>query len=523
MNTWLNRWRAFRGELAFYRILRDWAAQQEGGSTVMAEFESDRQQGRSLLRHFLQTQLTDEIARKELIEALGNRHNQFVNVVTNSQVGKIVNIAEAGAVYWKITVFSDVRQVVVLVGMIVLVAAALGAGVWYLNQPRVLKGDFNIAVALFEQNGSVTVHPDVAKIVSDSLADFLTEQYQGNEIVHVEIGHERIGIIGDDLGAEKLAQRVNAHLVIYGTVVVQDNVAALNPNFYVTDAFAGDVTEIGGGYQFTHPVTFTLESLTDPESSYIAKLKQQAQFLVFFTEALIHLSNDDLFRAGAAIDRAAQEAQKQTTFGGLEVIYLFASHITRLKAELLQPGVNCEGMPDDAEFAKLIDQAQTYLNKALTSNPQYGRGWIAQGNMAYTAGNLAMALEPYNYALRLTEQPVDDFLAEKAHLGLGNVYRVQYQCVHRNSDDVYAAAQLANLSLEHYQKVIEGYNKVPHAPIRLRELAAQAYYLAAVVYQEGGMLAAAAAAANQTIQLTQLLQLQQRADQLLSEVSTPPQ
>ncbi|MBK9051972.1 MAG: hypothetical protein IPL78_13995 [Chloroflexi bacterium] len=89
--------------------------------------------------------------------------------------------------------------------------------------------------------------------------------------------------------------------------------------------------------------------------------------------------------------------------------------------------------------------------------------------------------------------------------------------------DVYAAAQLANFSLEHYQKVIEGYNKVSHAPTRLRELAAQAYYLAAVVYQEGGMLASAAAAANQTLQLTQLSQLQQRADQLLSEVSAPHQ
>ncbi|MBK9051971.1 MAG: hypothetical protein IPL78_13990 [Chloroflexi bacterium] len=156
-------------------------------------------------------------------------------------------------------------------------------------------------------------------------------------------------------------------------------------------------------------------------------------FSCFFTEALVHLSDDDLFRAGVAIERAAQEAQNRRLLGGLEVIYLFASHITRLKAELLQPGVDCDGRPDDAEFARLVDQAQTYLDKALTSNPQYGRGWIAHGNMAYTAGNLAMAVEHYNYALRLTEQPVDDFLAEKAHLGLGNVYRVQYQCVHRNS------------------------------------------------------------------------------------------
>jgi len=464
MNTWLNRWRAFRGELAFYRILRDWATQQEGGSTVMAEFESDRQQGRSLLRHFLQTQLTDEIARQELIEALGNRHNQFVNVVTNSQVGKIVNIAEAGAVYWKITVFSSVRQVVALVGMIVLVAAALGAGVWYLNQPRQMTGAFNIAVASFAPGDDSQETKRIAAAFSQRLAQFLDAQ----QLPGVEVQHRHIGIIPSTIEADALATRINAHIVIYGSVLAEAGEATVFPIFWVADNFRPDVRELNGESRLTIPITTTTRAIMEPSDPNIQAMEQRFDLLLEFTKALVYLQSNQLLEANQAIVLTLERAEAYPDLPGQEIFYLFASQIARLRQD--------------------HEQAEQYVQAALNLDSQYGRAYIAWANIAYDRGDFYAAVQKYELAQQIGETNLDRYLPAKASLGLANICSVELQTVLRRDEvEIAAANELAECARTNYNQVIRYYadqsTGAQHPNLILQKLAAQAYYGMGLIYE----------------------------------------
>ncbi|MBK9049358.1 MAG: hypothetical protein IPL78_00095 [Chloroflexi bacterium] len=509
MNTWLNRWQAIRGEWAFYRILRDWAAEQEGGSTVIAEFERDRRQGRSLLRHFLQTQLTDETARQELIEALENRHNRFVNVVTNSQVGKIVNIAEAGAVYWQVTVFSDVRQVVALVGMVVLIAAALGATIWYLNQPRKMTGDFNIAVAEFEQIGETDTDVAAAALVSQLLYNFLNDVYPDPDVVQVT--HDRIGLIQEGEQARQLAERINADVVIYGTVSVLGDEVQVKPFFYVVAPYLSDIREINrqinGETQLTPSIQFLLAEIINPSLENTREMKERTRVLTEFTRALIYLALAEPNLAYEAIYLAIKAAEQQAPFPGEEIMYLYASHISLLQIEKgKKPEETCTVLPLESPLREEMTRAQAYLAQSLARNPTYGRAYIAKANIYLSFGEFAEAERYYQDAKMLPDQPFGSFVAEKAELGLGNSDRINFQCARRNATNLDATQEVvwANQALTHYQAVIDRYNEDKSKPdATLRELTSLAYYLQGVVYQEAGEVMTAFRATEYSLALTE--------------------
>ncbi|MCL4868330.1 MAG: hypothetical protein KJ063_05130 [Anaerolineae bacterium] len=459
MNSWLNQWRAFRSQWAFYRILRTWAAQQEGGEAVIAEFEQDQPQGRSSLRHFLQAYLSDETARQQLVEALENRHNQFINVVMNSQVGKIVNIAEAGAVYWKITVFSDVRQVVTFVGLVVLVAAAILAAVRVSQQPRRMKGDFNIAIASFVSGDDREENEQVAAAFSQRLAQFLDEQ----QFSGVEVQHRHIGFIYSAQEAERLATQINAHVVIYGSIFVAGDETAVYPTFWVVDAFQSDVGELNGESRLTTPIIFATRYLIDPTEPNITTLQQRLQLLLEFSKALVYLYSNNLVRAEQAINLTLNSTDVNGDLSGREIFYLFASHIARLQEK--------------------HELAERWVQKALDINEQYGRAYIAWANIAYDQGDFFTAVQRYETARQMSEAHSDWHLLAKASLGLANICSVELRTILLLEEvDIAAAYRLAECSRNNYEQVIQVYNHQQDSPT-LQKLAAQAYYGMGLIYE----------------------------------------
>ena len=95
-------------------------------------------------------------------------------------------------------------------------------------------------------------------------------------------------------------------------------------------------------------------------------------------------------------------------------MYLFASDIARRQSNL--------------------DDAQEYLDEALRLNKNYGRGYIAQANIYYDQGNLFKAIEFYERAKQLPDQPFGAYIVEKASLGIGQSCWVQFQYVNQNED-----------------------------------------------------------------------------------------
>ena len=98
----------------------------------------------------------DEAFARKLALALESEAGaQQVTVVAGGQVDQIVNIARLGVlnltVKRHVSVFRDVRQLVVFLAVALAVGTVLSFIVWKGRQPAKMTGDFNIAVAEFGQ------------------------------------------------------------------------------------------------------------------------------------------------------------------------------------------------------------------------------------------------------------------------------------------------------------------------------------------------------------------------------------
>jgi tetratricopeptide (TPR) repeat protein len=103
--------------------------------------------------------------------------------------------------------------------------------------------------------------------------------------------------------------------------------------------------------------------------------------------------------------------KQQAPFEGQEILYLFGAHISRLQGDRVP--------------------AQEYIDEALRLNPNYGRAYIAQAHLYYDEGNLYQAIEYFEKAKQLPDQPFGAFINEKADFGIGNSCWVQLQYVNQ--------------------------------------------------------------------------------------------
>src|SRR5262249_44205144 len=100
-------------------------------------------------------------------------------------------------------------------------------------------------------------------------------------------------------------------------------------------------------------------------------LEQKTKVVVEFTKALSYLtlfqvvgSRNYLDQASLSLDAALEYAKPYGEFKGKEVLYLFRSIVARAKND--------------------FQAAQEAIDAALKLNPNYGRAYIARGNMYYT-------------------------------------------------------------------------------------------------------------------------------------------
>ncbi|SRR6266545_2552388 len=500
MNTIINLGKSQTEKLS--QILSRHLSRSPQGKEIISKFKEDRGQGREALLAYLNASLpANETLTKLLADALGEEHaERFTTIVAGGgSVGEIINVGQLDKLDIHYYIFSDVWQVLALLVGVVIIGSTIFISAWWLRQPQRMTGNFNIAVAEFVQTGEAA---SVAPVVSQRIFSILEGQYKLSSFEIVQVAHDKIGVITNAEEASALARKINAHLVIYGDVTVLDDQVLVTPQFYVAEMQQSNVGEVNGEHKLAARISIPKKDLVTPANPALEKMQQSATTLIEFTKALVYLTAGrpgDLNLARESIDRAIAESHRYGDFEGKEVLYLFASDIARRRGEL--------------------PKAQMYIDEAIHINDNYGRAYIAEGNIYYDQDNLYQAMYYYNKAKSLANQPFGAYVTEKASLGLGNSCSTQYQYVHRNNQvDQAGATALANCALDNYQVVIASYNQQAAPELALKEMATWAYYWSGIVYQEADYFAEAQQVYEKALNLTTNSELLIRARRRLDEV-----
>lgn len=430
------------------------------------------------------------VAGSVTVEGQGKFVGRDDNSVTISDSPGAI-VADKVTVKKYLYVFRSVRQVIAFVLILIAVSVVIALGVWRTRQPRWMDGDFNIAVAQFDEVPT-SDKPTIAPIIISGLFNYLDSIYKTDNLgFDIQVEHDKIDVIHSPAEAANLAKRVNANLVIYGTVSVLGEGASVTPKFWVYDALKNDTSEMvgTGQHQLEYPFQFTRAEVLDIKSGVNRILQQRANMLIDFTQALVYRKTSQYKAAQDAVQQAIDEAKVYPGFQGKETLYLIAADIARLNKDLVA--------------------SRQYVSEALTINPNYARAYIAQANIFYDQHDFENALRYYEQATQLPDQPYGAHIAEKANLAMGNIFSFRFQ----NQPDNLA---LADLALSHYTVVTDSYQHTGDA--YTKELAAWAYYGSGIIFQYRRDAELASRAFDQALALTTDADLKARAQRRLGEV-----
>lgn len=329
--------------------------------------------------------------------------------------------------------------------------------------PGSMTGLFNIAVAHFgriNEQDQLVEWPE-----GDKLSQAIYEQI-GNELKGipsiagvVQVRHQGVGLVRgltrEDRGAsaKAIADRLNAHLVIYGNLKDQQDGTAFVPEFYINEVKGAE--EILGSNQLGAPITSKV-TFKDLGGSLILgdTLQARTHVLTLFTIGLAYLTTGEYNKAIERFDQASQVSGWQDG-DGKEVVYLFlgTAYKSRNKA-------------GDRE------QARADYQKAIDLNPEYARAYIGLGNIAYAEFSSSTTLDPakldeawadYLKARNANFKPDSAHVEANLHVQIGNVYSLKAQT---GNPEYYAKAEIE------YGQVIAEFEK---GEPELSELAAHAY------------------------------------------------
>lgn len=351
-----------------------------------------------------------------------------------------------------------------------------------------MNGDFNIAVAQIDESYLDTTDSNnsmIGTIISNGIISALEESDFLSNISGFKVQHREIGVVSGLSEAEKIAEELHAHIIIYGRVVVGIGAQEyqLDPNIYVVEPFQPALSELAGYHDLNLDIT-----LTPPQIGSSEELQSRLGLIVDFIKGMAYLSNDDLEFALDAFQKAIDQAPI-TDLNAQKVVYLYAATTARLLGK--------------------FEAALQYVNEALKIDPEYRRALLAKANIYYEQGISVYdvddpypALEPFNEALSYyqivasSEDQLDStFIQEKGILGVGIIYAVQYIAPgSTNKED------RANEALSNFSQLITEYQR--NSADELREMVAEAYYWSGVIYHSRADIESAKNAYEQTLALT---------------------
>lgn len=316
--------------------------------------------------------------------------------------------------------------------------------------PARMSGTFNIAVTQFPEadiDGRQTQTADgdrVSQWVFDSLQDALKEtsaaQIWHDSLPQVEKG-ATIGIITGTTPAERqdaakaLAERIGAHLVIYGNLRKSGNQAELEPEFYISTAAASikresEAEDVVGSNRLGAPIGIQLPLKGDIGLGVGASLESRAVFVRGLLFDLIGLHDDALedFRRIQGKWTSDDERALLNFFLGREALFIFRNE-DKAKAVFGSSGA-------------ALDEAERSFIASIQGNPNYALGnWglgttlLRRAEIALraetiptqTAELLDQAISRYETAIQSTPAAEQPLLVGKMKTSLANAHSLKGQ------------------------------------------------------------------------------------------------
>lgn len=324
-----------------------------------------------------------------------------------------------------------------LLPVVLLLLAIVGVLAYFLlrpTTPKAMTGQFNVAVAevaVVDQSGSTVRSEDGL-----ALADFLFQRLEVSfDELDLRIPYELWPpaytgrIVGDTRAerahtAEAIAQRIGAHVIIYGVITQAGNQSQFAPEFYVNyKGFEGgeEITgqhELGSALRMpSHFEPAQFQGVENPA------LSARAEALSLVTIGLSYYATDDFERALDYFTQA-EATEGWLPSAGKEVIYILLG--------------NASGrLASKEKSAEHLTAALDYYDKALSINPAYTRGKVGQASVLYLMalgdpsasswdavdlGQLDEAAAAYEAALSLGDPPESANIETKVHFGLGQIH-----------------------------------------------------------------------------------------------------
>jgi len=252
-----------------------------------------------------------------------------------------------------------------------------------------------------------------------------------------------LGLIPDDKAAAELAQKINAHMVIYGNLRLDQATASFVPEFYVAPV-QGEADEILGRHQFGAPIDLqTPLNLDEQGLSLNIKLTSRTRALSRFTIGLMYDLLGDSEDALKVFQQAIDELDWAKNGG---IFYYFVGR--------------------SALFLDRDEEAEAAFRAAIDfTNDNYARAYVGLGSVYLRRArrlppeqrvettDLQQAIENYQQAMTRADALLEPQTKITAQLGLGQAYRLQGDTYTR-LDDFDKARPLFDQAIAEIQPIL---------------------------------------------------------------------
>ena len=365
------------------------------------------------------------------------------------------------------------------VGFVMLGVLILGVGIGLYfglrpQHPTQMAGDFRIAVAGFAEKGQ-TGKSDLGMQLAEDVYLRLSENFSDVDlgVVVTVWGPSQVGMIGGRNRQERadaaaqLAEKINADIVIYGSVDTSEMWWEVAPEFYVAAHNFYQAEEIVGQYEIGHPFRVIGDQGPATRLEINNHLATRTGVLFRITMGLVHFQLQQYETALETFDTALMLTGAEDK-GVRQVLYLWLG--------------NAAGRMFD------LDAAETYHQQAIELDPDYARPYVGLAGVYYLralqpfqesldpvdiyAMWLHTAIDTYRQALQAEHQPPLSDIETKVHFGLGQCYTMLVY----SGNELYFDAAIAE-----FKAVIAAYNDGTNP--RVRELAAEAHARLGLIYR----------------------------------------
>jgi tetratricopeptide (TPR) repeat protein len=300
---------------------------------------------------------------------------------------------------------------------------------------KFMSGQFNVAVAEFlvqDANGKLIRGEDgslLAAYIEEQINSQFTEIELNKTVPYDVWGPKETGSVAGDtpearsIAAAALAEKIHAHVLIYGVIISDGNKSRLMPEFYVSHASFQDASEITGEHEIGGQVRLTLPFIDSIQAVENPALAGRVNAMDLITIGLAYYSVDDFENAARYLEQAAAEERWLET-SGKEVAYLLIGNTY----------IRWASKDDDAQY---LPAAAKNYDEALRINPDYGRGLVGQANVLYLEAvfdnpqtntvKLDQADKLLLQALALEGQPASANIPAKAHFQRGQIALARYK------------------------------------------------------------------------------------------------